>query len=157
MVLALWTASLLLGCSSAKPYASTANKNLHLRTFTDASSLFSSLHAAVDMYRVGLDCRTDYEGTVQLNRSTTDVGIPSNQWVHLVFAFASASFWGNRRSLITYDTLLKPRPGYRYEMTVSYKNDMYNVVIREIQPNRSIGLELERISLPTCQSSLASS
>ena len=50
---------------------------------------FSSVGAAVDIHRLTADCRTEYEGTVQLNRPTIDVGIPPNKWSRLVFVFAS--------------------------------------------------------------------
>jgi hypothetical protein len=51
---------------------------------------------------------------------------------------------------MTYETLLKPRPHYRYDVAVSYRDDMYHVVIREVPPNRSTGRELDRIPLSTC-------
>ena len=153
VVPALWMACLLAGCSGIKPYPSTPDNNLHLYTTTDSGSFFSSIHAAVDIHRIGSDCTTDYEGTIQLTQPTIDVGIPPNRWSRLVFIFASSSFLANRSGTITYDTLLKPRAGYHYEITASYKSDTYHVAIREIPPNRSTGRELDRLAPSACRSS----
>ena len=74
----LWTTVFLASCSGLKPYQNTPDHNLHVRTAADSGSWFSSVGAAVDIHRVTLDCTTEYEGTVQLNRPAIDVGIPSS-------------------------------------------------------------------------------
>ena len=51
---------------------------------------------------------------------------------------------------IRYETLLKPRAGYTYDVKVSYVDRMYNVTIREIDPRRSSSREIERKSLKAC-------
>lgn len=153
VALSLGTASLLAGCSGIKPYPGTTDNNLHLRTVADTGSLFSSVRAALDIYHVGTDCSVHYEGTVQLNHPTMDVGIPPNRWTQLVFVFASSSFWRNRSGTITYDTLLKPKAGSDYGVIVSYKNDMYHVVIKETSANRSSDHEIEQQPLSVCRSS----
>jgi len=147
----LWTAVFLAGCSGQKPYQNTPDNNLHVRTTADSGSWFSSVHAAVDIHRVTIDCRTEYEGTVQLSRPTIDVGIPPNRWSRLVFVFSSSSFLGNRSGFMTYETLLKPRSGYQYQVKVTYKDDMYNVVVRETQPDDSTNREIEHKDLRSCQ------
>ena len=145
-------ASLLSACSGIKTYENGLLKNLHVQTATDSGSWFSRVHAAVDIHRVGDDCSIDYEGTVQLTEPTIDIGIPPDRWSHLVFVFASFSFWANRSGTITYETLLKPRPNYHYEVAASYRNDMYHVAIRERPPNRSTGRELDLLALSACRS-----
>jgi hypothetical protein len=155
VVLVLWTVSLLPGCSGTRSYQSTADNNLHVHTTTDSGSWFSGVRVAMDIHGLGQDCRAHYEGTVQLTQPTIDVGIPPNRWTQLVFAFASSSFLAGRSSMITYDTLLKPRAGYHYQISVSYKNDIYHVVIRETLPNQSAGLEIERRPLSACRSNSA--
>ena len=147
----LWTAVFLAGCSGQKPYQNTPDNNLHVRTTADSGSWFSSVHAAVDIHRVTIDCRTEYEGTVQLSRPTIDVGIPPNRWSRLVFVFSRSSFLGNRSGSMTYETLLKPRSGYQYQVKVTYKDDMYNVVVRETQPDDSTSREIEHKDLRSCQ------
>jgi hypothetical protein len=146
----LWTAAFIAGCSTLKPYQNTPDNNLHIRTAADSGSWFSSVRAAVDIHRVTADCKTDYEGTVQLNRPTIDVGIPSNKWSRLVFVFASSSFLASRSGSITYETLLKPRSGYQYEVLVTYKDDMYNVAVRETHPSSSVSREIEHKDLRAC-------
>jgi hypothetical protein len=50
-------------------------------------------------------------------------------------------------------TLLKPRAGYRYELAVTYRDDIYNVVIREKDPRRGSSREIARRDLETCNAS----
>ena len=146
----LWTATLLAGCFGVKTYQNTPDDNLHVRTATDSDSFFSSVRAAVDIHRVSTDCTTDYEGTVQLNRPTIDIGVPPNRWSRLVFVFDSSSFWANRSGTITYETLLKPRSGYHYQVVVTYMDDIYNVAVRETHPSSSVSREIERRDLHAC-------
>lgn len=145
-------AILLPACSGIKTYDNSFNKNLHVRTVTDSGSWFSRIRAAVDIHRVGEQCTIEYDGTVQLTEPTIEIGIPPDRWSHLVFVFASSSFLANRTGTITYETMVKPRPNYRYDVEVSYKNDMYHVAIRETPPNRSTGRELDRVPLSACHS-----
>jgi len=153
-IAALVTVVILLpACSGMKAYENSLAKNLHVRSSTDSGSWFSSVRAAVDIHRVGNDCATDYEGTVQLGESTTAIGIPPDRSSYLVFVFSSSSFWANRSGRITFETMLKPRSEYRYDAAVTYKNDMYHVAIWEFPPNQSTGRELDRQPLSACRSS----
>ncbi len=152
VVLSICTASLVAGCSGLKTYPNSLEKNLHVQTARDSGSWFSHARAAVDIHRVGKACATDYEGTVQLIEPTMDIGIPSDRWSHLVFVFASSSFWGNRSGAIAYETLLKPRPDHHYDVAVTYRNDMYHVAIREHPPNCATSRELDRLALSACRS-----
>lgn len=153
MVFWISTAGLLAGCFGVKTYPNKLDKNLHVQSVTESGSWFSRVRTAVDIHRVGKDCAIDYEGTVQLTEPTMNIGIPPDRWSHLVFVFASSSFWANRSGTITYETLLKPRPHHHYAVAVSYKNDMYHVAIRETPPNRSTGHEIEPLTLSACRSS----
>ena len=142
--------SLLIACSGIKRYDNSPSKNLYVRTATDSGSWFSRVRTAVDIHRVSAKCAIEYEGTVQLTEPTIEIGIPPDRWSHLVFVFATSSFFTNRSGTTRYETLLKPRPHYRYDVAVSYRNDMYSVAIREVPPNRSTGRELDPIPLTTC-------
>ncbi|HKY70822.1 MAG TPA: hypothetical protein VJL88_02795 [Nitrospira sp.] len=133
-----------------KPYQNTPDNNLHIRTTADSGSWLSSVRVAVDIHRVTPVCKAEYEGTVQLDRPTIDVGIPPNRWSRLVFVFAGSSFLANRSGSITYETLLQPRSGYHYEVNVTYRDDMYNVVVRETHPNSSVSHEVEQKDLGAC-------
>jgi len=153
IMLLVCTASFLAGCFGSKTYPNTLDKNLHVHTATDSGSWFSHVRAAVDIHRVGEDCALDYEGTVQLADPKIDIGIPPHRWSYLVFVFANSSFLANRSGTITYETLLKARPNYHYEVAVRYRDDMYHVGIRETLPNQSTGREIEPLELSACRSS----
>jgi hypothetical protein len=146
-------ASLLSACSGIKTYENNLNKNLHVHTATDPGSWFSRVRTAVDIHRVGEDCAIDYEGTVQLTGSPTEIGIPTDRRSYLAFVFNSFPFFSNRSGTITYETLMKPRSNHHYDVAASYKNDMYHVVVREIPPDRSAGRELDQLTLSACRSS----
>ncbi|MGQ0666428.1 MAG: hypothetical protein ACT4O4_05275 [Nitrospiraceae bacterium] len=150
VVVVCWTMTCLAGCSGVKAYPNQLEKNLHVQTGVASGSLFSAVRAAVDIHRLGPDCSTDCEGTVQLNSPTIDFGIPSNRWSRLVFVFASYSFWGNRSGTISYETLLKPHVGYHYPIKVTYRDDQYNVVIQETRPGSPVSREIEHKDLQTC-------
>jgi len=152
-VLSIWTAGLLPGCSETRTYPNTLDKNLHVHTATDSGSWFSRVRAAVDIHHVREDCALDYEGTVQLADRRIDIGLPAHRWKYLVFVFASSSFPANRNGTITYETLLKARPNYHYQVVVQYKDDMYHVGIRETLPTQSTGREIEPLQLSACRSS----
>jgi len=143
---------LLAGCSWIKTYQSTQPKNFHIETETDSGSIFSKVRAAVDIYRVNADCKTEYEGTVQLKTSSVNVGIPSNRLSYLVFVFARSGVLSSTSSTITYSTLLLPRIGNNYDIKVSYIDNIYNVVIRETDPHKKKSREIERKDLNDCGS-----
>jgi hypothetical protein len=144
--------SFLIGCSGIKTYQNSLYQNLHIKTETDSGSMFSKMRAAVDIYRVDADCKTKYEGTVQLKNPSVDVGVPSSRLSYLVFVFASSGFLSSSSSTITYNTLLKPRAGYNYDIKVSYIDNIYNVVIREVDPSKKKSREIELIDLNACNS-----
>ena len=152
IIVLLLAFSLLTGCSGIKTFQNTLYKNLHIKTETDSGSIFSKVRAAVDIYRVNADCKTEYEGTIQLKNPSVDVGIPSGRLSYLVFVFASSRFLSSSSSMITYNTLLKPRDGYYYDIKVSYIDDIYNVVIRETHPRKKKSREIELKDLNACDS-----
>ena len=82
-VILLLAYSFLAGCSGIKTYQNTLDKNLHIKTETYSGSMFSKVRAAVDIYRVDADCKTEYEGTVQLKNPSVVVPEFGNRW-HIV-------------------------------------------------------------------------
>jgi hypothetical protein len=146
----LLTASLLAGCLGIKPYPNTIDKNLHILTETNTGSFFSKVRAAIDIYRVDANCKTEYEGTVQLNEPSIDVGIPSHRLSYLVFVFSTSSFLAGSSSTISHDTLLKPRAGYNYDIKVSYIDNIYNVTIRETHLRTSATRDIVLKDLSDC-------
>lgn len=142
--------SLLAGCSGIRPYPDTVGKNMLIRTETKSGSIFSKVRAAVHIYRVDANCQIEYEGTIKLDEPSVAVGIPSNRSSYLVFDFSSSSFLANSRSSISYETLFRPRAGHNYDAMVSYKDDIYNVEIRETNTRKSSGRVIDRQDLSAC-------
>jgi len=142
--------SLIGGCSGIKTYPNSPIKNLHVEVETDADSLFSSVRAAVDIYRVDSYCKTEYEGTVQFKYPSVDLGIPPGRSSYLVFVYTRSSFLSNSTGTVRYDVLLTPHPAYKYNAKVRYVDNIYNVEISEIQPDSGKIREIELKGLNTC-------
>jgi hypothetical protein len=138
--------ALAAGCSGIKTYQESGPRNVLVRTDV------SKVEAALDIHDVGPDCRTAYRGTVALDKASVSVGIPAERLSYLTFNFASSSFLRGSSSSSA-GTLLKPRLGYSYEIQVSYRDDIYSVVIRESDARKSFSRELPRRSLERCGSS----
>jgi hypothetical protein len=125
--LACAAALLAAACAGGKPYSdSVAPNNFSIKTS-------SSVRAALGVHRVDAQCRTEYLGTVTLDTASAEIGIPAERWSYLVFDFASSGLF-TKQTRTTLETLLRPRAGYRYEANVTYRDDIYNVVIREQSP-----------------------
>jgi len=144
-------ASLVAGCSGIKTYPDTLEKNLHITTEAASGSAFSRMRVALHIHQVDANCRTEYQGTVQLNEPSDQIGVPSDRLSYLVFSFSSATFLGGSGSSISYETLLWPRAGHAYDARASYADSIYHVEIRETDPRRSAGREIERRGLDDCR------
>jgi hypothetical protein len=141
---------MLAGCSSMKTYPNFAAKNFSINTTTNSGSFFSSVNAALDIYHVNSSCQETYAGTVKLNRDMVEVGIAEEKPSYLSFRFNSSGFWSNRTSTITYETLIRPRKGYRYDVNVSYVDDIYNVDVFEKRSPGSKGKKVPVYHLKDC-------
>ncbi len=137
-------AGLLVGCSGAKTYPDALPKNMHVRTET------SNMRAELHIHRVDANCLTEYQGTVQLDKPSVEIGIPAGRQSLVAITFSSSSFLTASSRSIRYDTLLTPRAGYTYDIKVSYQDNIYNVTVREVDTRRSSNREIERKSLRTC-------
>lgn len=121
---------LLAGCSGLKPYRSDVEKNLFITTDTE-KGWFSGVDAALDIYAMQNGCDTDYQGTVNLDRSRVEVGVPAGVPAYLVFRFRSSVFLSNTQTSMGYDVALYPEYGQVYDVSVSYHGDIYNVDVAE--------------------------
>lgn len=149
--LALLGAVVAAGCGGASRYADTGEKNLVIRTETSSGSAFSSVKAVIGVHAVDAQCKLTYEGYVELDRPLVQVGIPPGRLSYLVFEFASASFLGGTRGSISQETLLRPRPGATYDVRVTYKNELYEVAIRETPPRGGRPRDIELAGLGACK------
>lgn len=148
----LLVVSLLAACSGIKTYPNTFDKNLNIRTDTRSNEFLGKVKADVDIFRVDANCEGEYLGTIKLDESAVAVGIPPDRPSYLVFNFASSAFFSSSSSSINYATLLKPRAGYRYDIKVSYIDNIYDVAIREVHSRQTAGREIERRPLRACKS-----
>jgi len=133
----------LAACSGLKMYPNDAPKNVHVATQTDRG-----VRAALHVHQVKGECVTRYEGTMALDRPALDVGVPPGQASYLVVSFDTSSFMAGSRST-SVGTLLTPRAGYEYELAVRYKQDIYDVALREID-RQGVRREIVRRPLAGC-------
>ena len=125
-------AMLAMGCSGLKPYPNDLPiKNVTVRTAASAGSVFSSVKVELDVHGVDASCATRYLGTLQLDQPTLAVSLPPGRGSLLTFQFLSSSFLGGSRGSISRQVFVAPRPDQRYEIDVTYRDDLYDVVVRE--------------------------
>jgi hypothetical protein len=146
----IFTICFITACSAFKTYHSDLENNLQITTQTDSGSIFSNVKAAVDIHKVNPDCSTEYAGTIELDDSSKDIGIPEGRSSYLVFVFEKSGFFSAETST-TYNTLIRPRNGYQYIAEVSYQENMYNVIINEIDPGNRTRHEIETRGLYACR------
>ena len=140
----LFVVLVLDGCSTIKHYKAELPHNLNVISNTE------SVEATLDIYSLGKQCETAYLGTIALDKKILALGLATGQPSYIRVGFVSSSFWGNSSGFTNYDISLLPLKPYRYEITVSYIDDIYNVAVYEI--NRSTGKkrEMEDKELGNC-------
>lgn len=148
----LLAAAVLAACSGIKTYPNTFDKNIDIHTDTRSNEFLGKVKTDVDIFRVDADCEGEYLGTVKLDEPAMAIGLPPDRPSYLVFNFSSSAFFSSTSSSINYATLLKPRSGYRYDIKVSYIDNIYDVAIREVNSHQSVGREIERRPLRACKS-----
>jgi hypothetical protein len=149
-ILLLFTVCFITACSGLKTYHSDLENNLQINTQTDSGSIFSSMQAAVDIHKVNPDCSTEYAGTIHLDDSSKVIGIPAGRSSYLVFVFEKSGFFSAETST-TYNTLIRPRNGYQYIAEVSYQENIYNVIINELDPGNRKSREIETRGMYACK------
>ncbi len=139
------------GCSGVKTYPNTLDKNLQIRSETVSGSPLFRVRTALSVYRVDERCELAFEGVVNIDQPKMSVGIPAGRWSYLDFTFSDPSLTGGSSSSVSRETLFRPRPGYRYDIAVSYKKDIYHVAIREIPPRGGAGREIQFRDIRACR------
>lgn len=146
-LLALLSITLLAsGCSSTKLYKDVLTHNLEVNSKTD------SVEVTLDIYSVGMQCESEYLGSVALDKNSIELGIAMEKPSYLIVGFSSSSFWSNSSGLISYDFTLLPRKAFRYEVDVSYIDTIYNVIVYEVSQLTDEKREMEATELRNCQS-----
>jgi hypothetical protein len=126
--LVVWVA----GCSGLKPYPNDLPlRNVTIRTAASAGSVLSSVRVELDVHGVDASCGTHYLGTLQLDQPTTVVSLPAGHGSLLTFQFLSSNFLGSSRGRISRQVYVTPLAGQHYQIDVTYRDDLYDVVVRE--------------------------
>ena len=144
---ALVALALAGGCASVKPYPSDPAGNVVLRTDLDAG-----VRAAVYVHSVDAQCATEFQGRTLLENSPTVIAIPTDRASYLVASFDSSSLLRGSSST-SVGSLLRARPGQTYDLLLSYRSDLYQVTLREVDRQRGVSRELPRRDLGACRPS----
>jgi hypothetical protein len=149
---AVWLAlALIAGCSSLKPYPGGPPENVVVSSAIESGSRFSSMRGSLHIHELDSGCRTSYLGTVKLDQPKVALGLPADRASYLVFVFDGSSFLGGSSSSSSSGAVLRPRAGYRYEVAVTYRDSIYNVVLRESDPRKGTSRELPARELKGCR------
>jgi hypothetical protein len=138
-------------CSTVVSYNEPGSPNLNFHATSNGKFLmYTAIH--LDIHRVTADCRAEYVGShhmwAPLGQATDPVHLPEERLSLLEFKFHSH---GNIESWTSYKTLLRPRGGHTYEASVNYDAGLYEVEIREIDPQGAPGRKIEHRSLSECR------
>ena len=139
--------AVVAGCASVKTYPTDPAGNVVLRTDLDAG-----VRAAVYVHSVDAQCRTEFQGRTLLENSPTVIAIPADRASYLAACFDSSSLLRGSSST-SVGSLLRPRPGQTYDLLLSYRSDLYQVTLREIDRQRGASRELPRRDLGACRPS----
>ena len=120
----------LAGCDASRPYTGEAEKNVRIR----ASA--SSGRIALDVFGLNSGCEATYLGYVALDRPVVELGLPAGRASLLVFQFEGGTS-------IKKEVQLVPKPGNRYEAYAAYKDSIYDIELREIDPRTGANRELD--------------
>jgi hypothetical protein len=149
-------AGALAGCAGSPPYESTLPPNLNVKTTLSSPSVLLTAPLAgsfeADMHVIALDrrCQKNFRGSVKLGAAPVSVGIPPDEPSYLVFEFSGRSLLTRGAASSTYGTVLTPRSGHQYDVTVAYVDEMYNITVYERNP-RGVRREVERRALSSCK------
>lgn len=134
------------GCSGLKTYPADAGGNLAVRAQLDGA-----VRATLHVHRVDAQCRTEYRGSVRLDRPVALLNVPAGETSYLVATFDTSSFLSGSRSTNA-GALLRPVAGRSYELALRYRDDIYDVSLREVD-ERGAGREIPRRDLGACRGS----
>lgn len=117
---------------------------------TDSGSLLKDVKAFVDIHGVKPDCTTEYIGTVKLDKPVVEIALPLKRQSYLSFVFNTSGMFSANSGSMTAGTLFKPKANYRYIAKVSYIDEIYDVVIYEMNPAGRQSKQLELMDLDAC-------
>jgi hypothetical protein len=133
----------IAACAGTKPYRNEGAQNVAVR-----SELERGVRAMLHVHQVDANCRTQYQGSLALDRASVPLAIPAGRESYLDVAFDTSSFLAGSRHMSA-GTLVRPRAGHRYDVAVAYRNCLYQLTVRETDP-AGRARELPRRELASC-------
>lgn len=146
---ALLFALILSGCSGLKTYPNALDKNATIHVRTDGGTLLSRIGIALDLYTVDPGCGTQYLGTLELDDSTIELGLPLHQQVRLAYVFSRDALVGTSGTTVI-EMMVTPRRGERYEFDVDYLKQGYTATGRVFPAGQASGKDIEHSRLRDC-------
>jgi hypothetical protein len=140
----------LAACSSSpRTYSNSLPKNMHVTKQVEGGSV--RVAVGFDIHGLKADCDLDFQGRVELEDGTTDIGLPVDRPLLLDFIFVTRGGFGSTTGATRHGMVITPRSGYDYRALVSYAKGIYSVEIREARKGVSGGRVLERVPLSACK------
>lgn len=146
---ALLFALILSGCSGLKTYPNTLEKNASIHVRTDGGTLLSRIGIALDLYTVDPGCGTQYLGTLELDDSTIELGLPLDQQVRLAYVFSRDALVGTSGTTVI-EMMVTPRRGERYDFDVEYLKQGYTATGRVFPAGQASSMDIEHSRLRDC-------
>ena len=147
---AVLLASSLCGCSGLKTYPDTFEKNARIHVRTEGGTLLSRIEIALDLYAVDAACGSKYLGTVELEDSTIELGLPLDQKVRLAYVFSRNALLGTSGTTVI-EMMVTPRRGEHYEFDVEYLKQGYTATGRLFPAGQTQGKDIEHSRLRDCK------
>lgn len=138
----------MIGCSTAVQYPNSVPKNITINLTTDtSSSFFNSTVISAGVNNLNKDCTTDYKGFINLTSGNNNLGLKTGLLTHLILEIKQDGFTGTKT--FQRGTLIKPKPGSKYEVIVKYIDSMFDFRLYEVRKSKRS--ELKIIPWSTCQ------
>jgi hypothetical protein len=143
------------GCSGLKSYPNTLEKNARIHVRTEGGTLLSRIGIELDLYSVDPACAAQYLGTVELNDSTIELGLPLDQKMRLAYVFSRDALLGTSGTTVI-EMMVTPRRGERYEFDVAYLKEGYTATGRVFPAGAAPSRDIEHSRLRDCTPQRAS-
>lgn len=137
LLLVIFTSGYLSSCAPVKYNSSKHKHNIHINTESGPKKYFSKLTFALDIYRLDSSCKKYYLGRVTLKDTQSSLGLPVNSNRYLVFRFFSISYLKSSKRETSSTAIIKARPSHHYYITMTYKENIYNVEIQQSKGKNS--------------------
>lgn len=127
-------ALLFSGCSDIKTYQDTPDKNLHVHVKLKDDD--ERITGYLNLFAETSKCHFDYVGSVELNKSVVDIGLPPGKNLQMTFDVTRSSILGGTHDM-KLSAALRVRAGYNYYAKFSWVDGMYDLKMFESLPHRS--------------------